>query len=265
MTAACQRRFSKLVERAFLRGLPARQRRELRQHLTACASCRTSWDRLAAVERQMGGPRLDDDVLDDIASAVITTPRSRRVWWASGAIGVIATTAIIIAIVIVRSDRSEQEFSSRGDPSTGRTPGVRLFCVSSEAEHVVAEARMVSGGHVPELRCTIDDDLQLAYTSPDREGLTMVAFARLDSMTIHYAPITNAESTTTVRADRIDELVDWSTPLAAQHAPGIYDVVVRFFDREVPARDAIDGRIQPLIELRAKLDITNRGGNRDAR
>lgn len=124
---------------------------------------------------------------------------------------------------------------------------------------------MVSSGPVPELRCTIDDDLQLAYTTPDREGLTMVAFSRLDSTMIHYAPTTPADPTIALRADRIDELVEWSTSLAGEHAPGTYDVFVRFFDREVATRDAIDGRIPPVVELRAKLAIADRGGDADAR
>lgn len=264
MSAACQTRFPELVDRAFVRGLMARQRQQLREHLVTCEPCRTRWDRLAAVERQMGGPQLSDAVINDIAHTVRATSRGNRVWWASGALGALAAAAIVL--LVVRREPPHQEFSPRGDPNMrGRTPGVRLFCVAGDGNHVRSEARMVSSGRVPELRCTIDDDLQLAYTTPDREGLTMVAFARLDSTMIHYAPATNTGHTTLLRGDQVDQLVEWSTPLTPEHKPGTYDVVVRFFDGEVFTRDAIDGRIPPVVELRAKLAIVARGGNDDAR
>jgi hypothetical protein len=262
MSAACERRFPKLVDRAFVRGLPVRQRAQLRAHIATCEACRARWERLAAIERGMGGPRLGEAVLDDIARTVVGTSRGRRGWWAASALGAVAAAAIVL---LVMRDPSSKEFSPRGDPSMGRTPGVRLFCVAGDADHVRSEARMVSSGHVPKLRCTIDDDLQFAYTTADREGLTMVAFARLDSMTIHYAPTTSAGDTTPLHTQRVDELLDWSTPLAADHKPGTYDVVVRLFDRSVAARDAIEGRVPAFAELRAKLDIVARGGSDDAR
>ena len=263
MSATCAGRFAKLVDRAFVRGLPARRRQVLREHLATCNECRERWDRLSIVERQLGGPRLSDAMIEDIGAAVLATPRRRRAWWAAAFAGAVASAAI--ALLVLRPDREESTFAPRGNPSLGRTVGMRLFCVAGDADHVRQEARMVSSGPVPELRCTIDDDLQLAYTSPDREGLTMVAFARLDSSVIQYAPMPSSPVATPLRANRVDELLDWSTPLSAGHRPGAYDVTVRFFERPVRARDAIDGSVAPAVELRAKLAITPRGGTDDAR
>lgn len=262
MSPSCNTRFPRLVDRAFVRGLPARQRRQLREHLATCDACRQHWDRLAIVERQLGGPQLDGATITDIEDAVIPASRRRNHWWAAGAVGAAASVALVL---LVRRGGPESTFSPRGEPSHGRTPGVRLFCVAGDVDHVRAEARMVSSGALPELRCTIDDDIQLAYTTADREGLTMVAFARLDSTMIHYAPTTTSEYSMALRADRVDEIVDWSTPLAAEHKPGTYEVVVRFFDRAVHTRDATSGQTAPLVELRARLEVSGRGGVDDAR
>jgi hypothetical protein len=93
----------------------------------------------------------------------------------------------------------------------------------------------------------------------------MVAFARLDSSMIYYAPSPHSHEAMALLPDRIDELVGWSTQLGAEHRPGTYDVLVRFFDHEVSTGDAIDGRITPLAELRARLEVVARGGSDAAR
>ena len=255
---SCTARIAKLVDRAFVRELSARQRERLRTHLAACSECRQRWERLAIIDRRLAGPMLNEQTIADIGRVVTLAPvpRRRLVWAAAAATA--AAASLVLVLLLVRPGPPQSTFTPRGARSQGRTPGVRAFCVAGDADHVRAEVRMVSSGYVPELRCTIDDDLQLAYTSPDREGLTMVAFARLDSSIIRYAPTDDAV-TLVLRSDRIDELVPWSTQLAAEHRPGRYDLVVRFFDRQVATVEAIEGRATPLVELHATLDIV-RGG-----
>jgi hypothetical protein len=249
----CRARFARLIERAFVRGLPARQRRQLREHLESCEGCREHWERLATIDRQLGGPALSETVLADIAEVAVGP--TRRPWraWAAG--GVAVAAAVTIAIVVLRPVAGPDVLTPRGETARGRTPGARLFCVAGDRDHVRAEVRMVSSGVVPELRCTIADDLQIAYTTPNREGLTLVAVGRLQAMDslastfVHYAdPIA-------VAPDRIDELLDWSTRLAAEHVPGIYDVSVRFYDRGVAPTEAITELANPIVELRARLVI----------
>lgn len=117
---------------------------------------------------------------------------------------------------------------------------------------------MVSTPPIPTLRCTIDHLLQIAYTTPSFEGLTMIAFGRNDKSLLYYAPLAEGP-TLPVASDRVDELVDWSTRLEVNHHPGSYELVVRFFDRAVSTRDAIESRIQPVAELRAQLDVLPKG------
>lgn len=95
----------------------------------------------------------------------------------------------------------------------------------------------------------------------------MLAFARLDSSIIQYAPRPDRYDTLALRADRIDELVDWSTPLRVDHHAGSYDVVVRVFDRTVSTTDALGGRtaVRPIVEVRARLEVLPAGGGVDAR
>jgi hypothetical protein len=262
-------RYQKLVDRAFVRGLPARQRRRLREHLATCEACRERWDRLAVIERRLGGPRLGDAVIEDIHDAVVppaTRAGPRRAWWAAAAaLGAAASVAVVL-LVLRPAPPLEPTLTPRGGGAgAARAPGVRLFCVAGDGDHVRAETRMVSTGPVPELRCSIDDDLQLAYSTPDREGLTMVAFARMDTSILRYAPPPHDRGAMALAPDRVDELVGWSTRLRAAHRPGTHDVVVRFFDREVPAHDAVAGAIPPLVELRARLELVARGALDDAR
>jgi len=259
---SCTARVAKLIDRAFVRELSARQRERLRSHLAECLECRQRWEQLAIVDRRLAGPRLNEQTIADIGRAVTSATRvpGRRLVWATAATAAVAS--LVLVLLLVRPGPSGSTLTPRGTHSQGRTPGVRAFCVAGDADHVRAEVRMVSTGHVPVLRCTIDDDLQLAYTSPDREGLTMVAFARLDSSIVRYAPTDDA-ITASVRPDRIDELIPWSTHLAAEHRPGRYDVVVRFFDRQVATGEAIDGRTIPLVELHATLEVV-RGDVLDA-
>lgn len=255
--SGCGTRFPRLVDRAFVRGLPARQRRQLREHIGTCPSCRERWEQLSIVDRRIGGPQLDDAVIEEIRRVVIPPPPRRR-WWVAGAVGALASAALVL--LVVRPDRSDPTFSPRGNLGKGRTPGVRVFCVAGDADHVRAEARMVSAEPPPELRCKIEDDLQLAYTTPDRK-LTMVAFARSGSTMIQYAPRSNIDLAMPLVPNRIDELVGWSTSFS-NHRPGAYELVVRFFDHDVTVREAIVRSVEPVAELRARLVIA---GGDDAR
>jgi hypothetical protein len=265
MSGPCGARFSRLAERAFVRGLSVRQRRQLRGHLAVCETCRARWDRLAAIDRQLAGPALSGETIRGIGDAVLDTvapaPRRWHVWGIAG--GLVAAAAI--AMLVLRPASPDSGFVPRGGtaPTPGRTPGVRVFCVAGDRDHVRSEVRLVSSGPVPALRCTMDDDLQLAYTTPAGKPLTMVAFARHDSSFFYYAPTLAGAEAIVLLADRVDELVDWSTRLSASHRPGTYEMIVRFYERPVATADAVLDRVSAVAELRARLEILPPGGNVD--
>jgi hypothetical protein len=245
------RRFERWIDRAFVRELSPRKRRLLREHLASCESCRERWQRLALVDRRLGGPVLPDAVREAIEEAVVPHPARRRVAWAfSGGLAIAAVAAVLL---VIRSPNTDT-LQPRGSGEGGRTPGLRLFCVAHNGAHVVAEARAVSEGPAPSLRCTIGADLQLAYTTPNLEGLTMIVFGHRDRTILHYAPSAPGV-TILLQRDRVDELVEWSTPLAARHDMGDYDVVVRFFDRPIATPAAIAGHVPAVVELRARLEV----------
>lgn len=253
------RRYQRLVDRAFVRELSVAHSEELRTHLEGCASCRQRWNRLAVIDRQLGGPHLGDMARSRIGEALIdaSSSRSPRHRWRWLAAGTAVATAAIVVLLLWPVPAEHLEFQARGSghATTGRTPGMRVFCVASDVDDVTHEIHMSSSSFVPTLRCTIDDALQLAYSTPDREGLTMVAFSRLDSTTMIHAPITGSVTMPLV-GDRIDSLVGWSTRLAAAHQPGTYELVVRFFDGAVPLHTAITGVFGSMHELRGTLQIT---------
>ena len=259
------RRCLRLIERAFVHGLSARQRSVVREHLSTCDRCQDHWDRLAIVDRRLGGLALSATTLDDIRDRIIgdrviaaRVGRRHLVWVAAGSLAAVASV-----LLLLRGRAADTTLQPRGDGEhIGRTAGVRMFCVSTAGDRVVAEARLVSTPEVPSLRCTLDHVLQIAYTTPSFEGLTMIAFSRNDDSMHLYVPSGDG-LTVPVAADRIDELIEWSTRLEVNHRPGSYEVVVRFFDRLVSTREAIDSSIVPVVELRGRLEVLTKGAQVD--
>lgn len=253
----CGGRQLALVERAFVGDLGRRGRRRLRSHLVACPTCRGHYDRLALIDGQLGAvapvSRAGIDAVEDaVLDAIAPPPWHRRPapWIALG----MAAAAAALLVLILRP--STGQFRERGGPTSGRTPGVRLFCVRGDGEdaRVVAEGRVASVAHpAMVIRCNIGDALQLAYTTPPREGLTMVAFARRDDSILHYAPRPGETSSFPLVADQVDEPLPWSTRLAVRHQLGAYELVVRFYDRPVVLGAE---SIAPTAELRGRLEIT---------
>ena len=264
----CTARRARLVERDFVGDLSRWRRRRLRRHLGGCDDCRRLYDRLAAADRQLGAGRvLPETAIDAIGEAVVgsATPwiRRRSVWVG---VGSLATAAAVLVALSVR-DHARPELRPRGDGILlgDRTPGIRLFCVEADAAgaRVAGEARVVSvAGPLPRLRCTLDDELQLAYSSPDLEGLTMVAFGRNGQSIHYYAPRSGEDESVPLVPDRIDMALDWSTRLGVNHQPGEHEVHVLFFDRTVIASDAAAGIETPSATLRARLEIVAPGAGR---
>lgn len=265
----CRTRFPGLIDRAFVHGLSRWRRRRLRRHLATCAACRRSYDRLEIVERQLGGDRepLSAATVDELGATVVglaTRSTGRRMMWA----GIAATaTASAIAFVLVPRADAPGELRPRGTGVVAgeRFPGARIFCIVGAAgqARVVAERRLESGRMSPPLRCPLDAEIQLAYSTPDAEGLTMVAFSRKETSLLILAPRWGDENAVPLAADRVDESLGWSTRLAVNHTVGSYEVVVRIFDRPVLARAAIEGTVRPISELRGRLELLAPGSSLD--
>jgi hypothetical protein len=259
---ACAARWARSVDRAFVGDLAAWRRRRLRRHLTGCAACRARYDRLALVDRQLGAgsvvsPRAIALLEHEVVTGATPWTRRRSVWAGLGA--AVTACGILLALSLRRDE--EPELRPRGDRVVlgDRAPGVRLFCVEDGAR-VVGDSRVAAvAGGVPALGCTLDAELQLAYSTPDLEGLSMVAFGRRGQSIRYYAPRAGDAESVPLAPDRIDEPLAWSTRLGVKHELGDYEVVVRIFDRSVRATDAVDGTVAPIAELRGRLAITAGG------
>lgn len=260
---SCRGRFPRLVERAFAGALSPRASRELRRHLAGCASCRVRYERLAAVDRQLGAgaplARFAADAIEREVLATVEAPRRRFGLWA-GVGAAVAAAAVVLLVVVWPRDEA---LRARGGVGAGRTPGVRLFCVDpgavldGGAARVVADAAVIASARpTPAIRCRITQELQLAYTTPPRDGLTMVAFARHRDTILRYAPPSGEAVAVDLAPDRVDEPLAWSTRLGVNHVPGSYEVIVRIFDVPVAVDDAIGGAARPLVELRGTLEVT---------
>jgi hypothetical protein len=256
-------RYRRWIDAAFVRGLSSRRWRRLRDHADGCAACRARLDRILVASRGLrassppGTPsELEVDLLGREILERVDRPRSgRRLVWAGAAAA--AAASALVAWVALRPDRSN-DLRARGGADHGG-PGARVFCVGGEngARRVIAEARAAEPSlPVPTLRCTLTEALQIAYTTPSLEGLTMVAFSRDSDGAVHwYAPRRGSEPAVSIAPDAVGRPLDWSTRLAVKHAPGTYDLAVLFFDRPVVAEAAAAGREHAIQRLRLRLEL----------
>jgi hypothetical protein len=262
--ASCRTRFPALIDRAFVKGIAPRRSGPLRAHVEVCPSCRLRFDRLAAAEGALSPGRvLFPGALDRVAAEVAESRRSRWrhpfAWSAAGA--VLATAAVLVVVVGTRGDSELIPRGGSGDELVPgqRRPGVRLFCLrpTGNGADVVAEVTATEPPVPPPvLACIIGGELQLAYSTPGQGGLTMVAFGRDETGTlVHYAPVEAGAPSVALAPDAIDEPLDFSTRLAVKHAPGTYNLVIRFFDRPIIARDATGAAAGQVVEVRAHLEI----------
>ncbi len=207
----------------------------------------------------MTGSAFPQAAADRVQMLVFAEPgrRLRRLWAPAGAL---AAAAAALLLWIVSGDQAKpDEFRARGlEPEAEllvpgeREPGVRLFCVqiSDHGASITDEVHMTSGAMPPPtLRCTLDDELQIAYSTPNLSGLTMTVIARsLHGDTNWYAPH-DGGSPVPLASDVIDEPLSFSTRLGAEHQPDTYDVTAQFFlGPEAPGSE-------PVAEVRARLAI----------
>lgn len=253
------------MDRGFEHGLSRRRWSALRGHLAGCEDCRARFDRLEHASAALS-PRslLSPAARDRIAAEIVEQPsaRARRLRWAAAGV---ATATAAAALLLLFAPREQAPFRPRGAEHRTelvpgeRRPGVRIFCLRStdSSTHVVAEVTAAEPPiPPPTLRCTMGGELQLAYSTPSFGGLTMVAYSRGPSGRMHhYAPRDGTQAAVPLAADVIDEPLDASTRLEVNHAPGTYDVTVRFFARPIAASDATALHATPLHEVQARLEI----------
>jgi hypothetical protein len=255
----CRPRWSRRIDRAFVGRASPRALRALRDHASTCEHCRSVYDHLGEVERAFEDAFFPAAARERVEALVLAPPSRRRAWAPAGAL--VAAAAAILLWVVATPPAPRDEFLARGVDLTfdqlapgERAPGVRMFCmqVSDDGVHVTGEVHMAEGSMpVPTLRCTIGDELQIAYSTPSLPGLTMIVFADSPSgATRWYAPAHAGASSVSLATDVIDEPLAWSTRLLAEHQPGHHEVVAQFFMGPVPA---VPDAEPPLAELRATL------------
>jgi hypothetical protein len=262
------RRFARRIDRAFVRGASPRVWRALRRHIRDCESCRARFDRLALIERAMSPATPFPSAAAERVASDLTPVRDldrSAVRWAGAGLAAVAAVAALLLLCRAR-EHAPHDLQARGHGEERslvpgeRQPGVRLFCVTTTGEL----QRVLDEAAVPEttipalpLRCILDADLQLAYSTPSLRGLTMVAFARDPEGNVQwYAPRAAADQSIALDPDRVDEPLDWSTRLAVRHAPGTYEIHVRFFRGPVSATAAAEGTVTPVYSLRGRMVVS---------
>lgn len=260
----CRRRYRRWIDASLYRGMSPRRWRRLQPHLDQCPACRKRLERLLFVSRALSpNSPLGSLEVEVIGRAVLDRKpsRPRRPWWFIGG-SAVAAASLAALVLLVRS--SPDQFQSRGHaPTLSRPPGVRVFCVErpdTDVARVTADARATELAlPIPRLRCRMTDKLQIAYSTPSLEGISMVAFARTTDAEFWYAPRRPTERSVPLTSDALQRALEWSTKLDVHHTPGLYDVRVLFFNQSVLAEDAASGRATPIQTLALVLEIVNEG------
>lgn len=261
---ACRRRYRRWIDASLRRGMSARVWRRLRPHLDECPACRHRLERVLLVSRALTpNSPIGSLEIDVIGRGVLDREPSRqpRSWWFVGG-SAVAAAGVASLFLLFRSPTDGLQ--PRGHaPTFNRPPGARVFCVDrpdTDVARVTADARATELAlPIPRLRCRMTDRLQIAYSTPSLEGITMVAFARTSDEVFWYAPRRPSETSVPLVSDAIQHALEWSTRLDVNHAPGLYDVRVLFFDHPVIAEDAAAGRAPPIQTLALELEIVNEG------
>lgn len=259
----CRRRYRRWIDASLHRGMSPRVWRRLQPHVDECAVCRHRLERIMYVSRALtpNSPigALEVEVIGRavLGREAASQPQQRR-WWFIGGSAVAATCVAILLLL----PSATNGFQPRGHaPTLERSPGVRVFCVDrpdTDVARVMADARATERAlPMPRLRCTMTDRLQIAYSTPNSVGLTMVVFARTTDDIFWYAPRRPSETSVPLVSDAIQHALDWSTRLDVNHVPGLYDVSVMFFDYPVKAEDAAAGRATPIQTLAIQLEIVD--------
>lgn len=259
---ACRRRYRRWIDASLRRGMSSRVWRRLRPHLDECPACRRRLERILCVSRALSpNTPIGSLEVEMIGRAVLDREASgqRKSWWFIG--GSVAAAAVAASLLLLFRSPTDR-FQARGPtPTYDRPPGARVFCVDRpdpDVARVTADARATELAlPSPRLRCRMKDKLQIAYSTPSLEGLTMVAFGRTTDDVFWYAPRHPSERSVPLLPDAVQHALEWSTRLDVNHAPGLYDVRVLFFDKIVIAEDAAAGRAIPIQTLALELEIVD--------
>jgi hypothetical protein len=256
----CTRRHRRWVDQAFVGTLGPGKWPRLQAHLERCPRCREEFDRLGYVDRALApGSPVSAVAVDRMrAQLLAATPPPRRVWVWAGTGAAAAACAAVILLAVVPKQRDS--FAPRGMEQRWRDqrpPGVRVFCVDPRASRVSHEVRAVEHGlPASTLRCRMSDELQITYSTPNLEGLTMVVFSRDETGNLHYyAPRNGHSLAVLLDPDAVDAALDWSTRLAVNHRAGSHDLEVLFFDQPVQSGAAASRQVAPLERLVVDLVI----------
>ncbi len=239
-------KWAEFIRRAVSEGLEASERKTLRAHVAACASCRTDFDRaadgVALLERRpfalpeavAEGARADlfaaleaeGAVAAEVVEAhVLRFPAARRIWVGAGT--VLALAAGVTAAVVLPGQRAAERpsgFTARGGTEAGL--GFNVFCIRLEggAPQVVSTTGADSSRPVA---CRLSDRIQFTYSARIGQSATPPETLSLfgvgpDGQVVWYWP--RAGGQVHVEPGAQQAALPGSFELAARHAPGHWDI-----------------------------------------
>jgi hypothetical protein len=265
MSEPCEARYREQIERAFVGKLDREGWTALRAHLLDCDACRGFYDRLGAVDRALApAAAVSPMIRDSIEARVLAgagVAEKRGAWWAWPALASAALGGVAALIVFGQPPPAEG-FGVRGTQDktfAGRAPGVAAFCVRATggdaAPRISGSARGTTDANVAALECGIEDEIQLAYSSPTNGGLYLAAWGEGQHGEIYwYAPRDPDAQILSMKSDAIDEPLPWSTRLSVKHSPGKVRLRIRFLDRSMVA-EAARSYSTPLAEQTIPLEV----------
>ncbi len=254
----CEPRYQKMIDKAFVGELTDERWRELFAHLAECDGCRAYHDRLGLIDEAMAAGPLPGSMRARIAQRVITAgappPRARLSF--GTIVSYASAAAVVVLAVMLPFAVRDGEFTARGGESKwgGRPPGLSLFCITPPASP--ADAALVDrtvqaapeGRPPPVLPCRLDQDLQIAYSTPADRPLFLTVEGETEAEPHWYAPRSPDEGPVRLELDAAGRALGWSTRLAVHHEVGTVRVVARFFDD--PTGETAVEQLVALLEVR---------------
>jgi len=249
----------RLIRRHFGRGLAASELARLRQHTRDCASCRTLYDRLTALEEGLAGNALPqqpvagthrDRLLSEIEQrggvAQVATERWRRpLRWA---LPIAAVAIVVVAVVVVTRPTGraaivrwdDQEFRVKGfdeTPLAAQRLGVRLFCIAPTVDPTSAKKYKLAELSTADFdpaggQCPVSGVLYVTASNLGEQQPYLFVFGLTADLDLRwYYPKPDLPQAAPIEAGALDAPLGHGIMLQVNHQPGAHRVIAVFTDQ----------------------------------
>jgi hypothetical protein len=250
-----------LMDALFTDELPPERARDVMRHIAACEGCKARYDRMAYVDRVLGGgpsairapSKAELDRVAGVVFARLAPPETESALarflrsFLAPAPFAAAAAAVVLAVVLVPSPNAPRDldgFQARGSDLVKRPARVRAFCTGSDGAPIDLQVTP---------QCSIHGQLELALANPGGYRYAFVVGVQPDLSPRWYAPKPpETRSAEAPGKDRGDVPFGAATRLDVNHDAGPLRIYALFSDDPIEASE-VERAIARLGERRAAI------------